>query len=103
MWLKNFGFAVVLAMLNVTLVQGQDTYEYASLFFLPGLKIEISMVDQDHRVIELPPKRNQPKGTSADFTPALEQLTALSQEGWEVFSTQTWGSGAGFYLRRRKE
>jgi hypothetical protein len=87
--------------------QGHVQYEYAVVVYVIGEKfVRISVAGKQHETV---PIDKDYKPTKFDLTPALTQIGAMSEEGWESFNHSSHSYGANdidvysFYLRRPKQ
>jgi hypothetical protein len=100
--------AIVTFLIASLTVVGQSRYEYATLSYEIGAKA--IMISIDGKTVDVVPLSKSEQSMSRDLNPALQHISKMDDEGWELFSTSSHSKGLNnlsevytFYLRRPKQ
>jgi len=98
--------ATLLLLFVTTGIMAQDKYEYATVYYNPSYSlIDISTTGGELKNIVIPKGGVRSKG---DMTPALKEVDAMTEQGWEFFNTAMSNDSQGyptyvFSLRKKKQ
>lgn len=95
-----------LLFLIASVGMAQEKYAYTTVYYNPSyLLIDISTTEGEFRNVAIPKGGVRDKG---DMTPALKEVDALTEQGWELFNTAMGNDSQGyptyvFSLRKKKQ
>ena len=98
MKLKNL--LIALLMIVGTTLMAQEKYEQAIVTQINGFEIDVSVEGQGFKMINIMPAVDH-----SDFTNLFKQVTALRNDGWEVWNSTSSVEGhlykVSYFLRRK--